>query len=205
MSKFFCQTCHALGKSLKGPGMAAEWNCLQKTQGLNEPDAHSSGYARELTGLVWSERCETKAVLVAALWARLEKGEGRMSQRNKVVALGGVRGCIFRQVLGIDNAFRKKANACTLVEKPLLLLLTAFPNVLERVLFKARVELEGAWLQCHVAAGFTQLSELCPWHPWLTHQLQEGPALILVTPGLHSCWGCGVLFKIQHLLGSKNK
>lgn len=36
----------------------------------------------------------------------------------------------------------------------------AFPNVLGRLQFKAQVELEGAWLQCHVAEVSILLSEL---------------------------------------------
>lgn len=39
-------------------------------------------------------------------------------------------------------------------------LLTAFPNVLGRLQFKAQVELEGAWLQCHAAEVSILLSGL---------------------------------------------
>lgn len=109
-----------------GSGMTVEWNCLQKTQGHWVKHrtlwTWRTWHLWVRRGLVWSDQCETKAVLVPALWAGLEKGEGRMLQRNKVAALGWVRGCIFRQGLGmimLTLKARRRANAHTLVEKPL--------------------------------------------------------------------------------------
>ena len=71
---------------------------------------------------MWSEQYETEAFLVAALWAGLEKGEGRVLQRNKTVALGEGRGYIFRQVLAmimLALKARRKVNTHTLMERPL--------------------------------------------------------------------------------------
>lgn len=51
--------------------------------------------------MTWPEQFETEAISVAALQVGLEKGEGRMLQRNETVALGGARGYVFRQVWAI--------------------------------------------------------------------------------------------------------
>lgn len=151
---------------------------------------------------LWVHKWINRSGVTRAIWNKSSFGTSTLSwagerwrenlQRNKVVALGGVRGCICRQVLSMimwlwkPEGKKKYMHTC----EEASILLTAFPNALGRLQFKAPVELEGAWLQCPVAAGPIQLSELSlPQHPWLTHHHQEGPALILVTPGLHSCWG----------------
>jgi len=112
------------------------------------------GKEKELTGMVWSEECETEAVLVAALWAGLEKGEGRMLQKNKTVALGGVRGYIFRQVpdmIMLALKARRKANTDAGGEASALL--TAFPYVLGTFQFKAEAKMDDARLRCSAAAA----------------------------------------------------
>lgn len=93
--------------------------------------------------MMWSERYETEAVLVTALWAG-----------SKTVALGGVRGYISRQVRGVITLAlkaRRKANTHRGGEASAPL--TAFPYDLGRVQLKARAELGGARLRSRAAAA----------------------------------------------------